>query len=361
MRGRPLTVGLIGCGRAAETLHLPVLERTREVQVVAATDTDAERARRVAKRFGIPRVYADLGSLLEDSGIAAVAICVPVQFHVQTALAALDAGKHVFIEKPLALDLDEVDQLVARVVKVERKVMVGFNLRWHRLVRAARRAVSANAMGRVVVIATTNTTGLHHRYAMPAWRDRRIVGGGVLIEVAVHHFDLLRFLTGAEVDQVFAFIRSERSDDEAATVALQLSNGVIASLAFADRSYDINEIEVYGEAGRLQLDVYRPDGLSVARVLRTPGTVPPRSGPVRTTLAGVPRPGPLARKRGDVVASYQAEWRHFADCVRRDQPTECTLEDGRRTLEVMLAALASAERGRPVRVGEAPRSVSRLT
>ena len=354
----PLRVGLIGCGRAAETLHLPVLKRTPEVKVVAATDVDAERLARVCERFRIPRAYPEASALLGDQAVEAVAICVPVRFHVEAALAALDAGKHVFLEKPLALDLDEVDRLITRTARVPRKVMIGFNLRWHRLVRAARDLLRSHAVGRPVIIRTTNTTGLHHRYALPGWRDRRASGGGVLIEVAVHHFDLLRFLCGAEIEEVFACSRSERSEDEAATVMARMSGGILVALAFADRSHDTNEIEVFGEAGRLRLDVYRLDGLSLAPVLRTPGIVPPRSGPDGGSASGLPRPSALARRSGDVLVSYQSEWRHFAECVQRDQPVDCTVEDGRRALEVMLAALASATSGRPVPVGQAPRAVT---
>jgi Oxidoreductase family, NAD-binding Rossmann fold len=98
----PLRLGVIGCGWVTEARHLPALQRLRGAEIVALSDVDPGRLSKLADLFRIKRRYPLYEQLLADEAVAAVAVCVPAQFHVEVASAALDAGKHVFIEKPLA-------------------------------------------------------------------------------------------------------------------------------------------------------------------------------------------------------------------------------------------------------------------
>src|SRR6185503_8991603 len=106
-----LGLGLIGCGTVARAQHLPVLRRVPELRVVAAMDVDATACRALAAQWSIPRCHATVDALLADPAVEAVAICVPATAHVDVAIAALDARKHVFMEKPIALSLGEADRL----------------------------------------------------------------------------------------------------------------------------------------------------------------------------------------------------------------------------------------------------------
>ena len=101
--------------------------------MVAVADLNPEALHEVSSRFNVSRCVTDYRVLLEDRAIHAIAICVPVPFNFEIALAALDAGKHVFIEKPLTLTLSECDRLLERAAGLPLQVMVGFNIRWHRL------------------------------------------------------------------------------------------------------------------------------------------------------------------------------------------------------------------------------------
>src|SRR6185436_2786222 len=142
----PLRVGLVGCGWVSEVCHLPALRDIREAEVVAVADLDRERAERMAGQYGIARRHTDYRALLDDPRVEAVAVCVPSRSHLEVALAALDAGKHLFIEKPLTADLDDCDRLVERASRSPVKAMVGFNMRWHRLVRQARDLIAGGAL-----------------------------------------------------------------------------------------------------------------------------------------------------------------------------------------------------------------------
>src|SRR5215216_4899013 len=134
----PLRVGIAGCGRVSE-LHLRALAAVDGIEVVAVMDVDGVRARAVASRFGVARVVDDVAALGQAADV--VAVCTPPREHAALAHDALRAGRHVLVEKPLVLDLDEADALSA-AVPPGIVACTGFNLRVHRQVRAARRMLT---------------------------------------------------------------------------------------------------------------------------------------------------------------------------------------------------------------------------
>jgi predicted dehydrogenase len=102
-RSKSVKLGLIGCGNVAENRHLPALQSLQDAEVIAVADTNADRLKRVADKFHVEKRYADFRAPLSDPAVEAATVCVLAQFHVEVALAALDAGRHLFIEKPMAL------------------------------------------------------------------------------------------------------------------------------------------------------------------------------------------------------------------------------------------------------------------
>jgi myo-inositol 2-dehydrogenase/D-chiro-inositol 1-dehydrogenase len=353
-RSPSVSLGLIGCGWVTAEQHLPALRHLPEARVVAVADIKPDQLKRVADRFHIERRYTDFRALLQDRDIEAVAVCTPPRFHVEAALAALEMGKHLFIEKPLALGLDEIDRLMERARESPRiVVMVGFNLRWHRLVRQAREMIRRGEMGRIEVVRTAFTSAMPDEENLPEWRKWRQQGGGVLVDKASHHFDLWRFLLQSDVEEVFATSRSEPFDDVTATVTARLSNGVLVSSVFAEQTGDNHEVEIYGQAGRLHVSCYFFEGLESFPVSRPPGGLGTRLRKMVKTFTLPPGAWRLRQPRGEFAASYRSEWRHFLDAIRRDVPVECTLEDGRRALQMTLAAVESASLGKPVKVAQA--------
>lgn len=357
-RNKSVKLGLIGCGQVTEERHLPALKNLRGVEVVALADINPERVKEVANRFHIGNRYSDYRALLDHPAIEAVAICVPTQFHAEIALAALDAGKHLLIEKPLALNLDESDRLIERAAQSSNKIMVGFNMRWHHLVLQAQEIIRRGTLGQLKSIRSVYT---HYRSRedAPEWTRRREMGGGVVLNEAVHHFDMWRFLLQNEVEQIFAISQSSAQyDDETTTVTARMTNGVLATGVFSLKTSGNNEIEIYGEAGRLYVSCYRFDGLEFFSNAAYPGDIPDRLRKMTHALKELPHTMLRIRQGGDFVASYQAEWHHFIDSIEQDKPPGCTLEDGRRALQVALAVLASASSGQPVQVAWAPRKIT---
>jgi myo-inositol 2-dehydrogenase/D-chiro-inositol 1-dehydrogenase len=349
----PLKLGFIGCGGVAERGHLPALQHLPDADVVALADVNPGRLTKLGERFHIKYRFADFRSLLSDPAIDAVAVCVPPQFHAQVALAALEAGKHLFIEKPLALDLKESDQLIERAARSSVKTMVGFNLRWHRLVQQARTIIQQETFGPIELVRTTLTSNTRYHRNPPEWRKRRETGGGEFFETAVHHFDLWRFLLQTEIDEVSATSRSEHWDDETAVVTARLASGVLAVSAFSTGTAGGNEIQIYGQGGCLSLSLMRFDGLKFIPGKGLAGKMRSRMRTVLNILTDLPRAFFESRRGGDFVASYRVGWQHFVDCIRQGSPVECTLQDGRRALQAALAAIESASHGKSVKVAQA--------
>jgi myo-inositol 2-dehydrogenase/D-chiro-inositol 1-dehydrogenase len=354
----PVRLGIIGCGNVTENRHLPAIESVHDLQVVALADIDHERLNRVADRFGVENRYVDYGALLADPDVTAVAVCAPMQWHGEMAIAALDAGKHVFVEKPLAPSLDEAETLVARAAESPCKVMVGYNLRWHRLVRQAREMIQQGKLGRIELAVATFTSGTRYKRDILEWKKRRALGGGVLMEFATHYFDLWRFLLDTEVEEVFATTRSDEWDDVSGTLTARLTDGVLATAYFSEWTSERNEVHIYGQAGSLHLSLYRFDGLEFVPLFTAPGQIRGRLSRGAQSLRHLPMATAHFRRGGDYYASFIGQWRHFAGSIREDVPMECTLHDGRRALQVALAAAQSASTGEPVRVEEAHREIS---
>jgi predicted dehydrogenase len=348
--GRP-SVGVVGCGSVATVAHLPAL-RALGVPVAAVADTDAERAARAARSHGVERRYATSGELLADPAVDVVAVCVPPEHHVEVALAALAAGKHVLLEKPVALDLDDAQRLVSAASGSGCVVRVGFNSRFHRRVRAARELVRSGALGKLEIVRTAMSNP--PAAADGGWRDARGLGGGALADLASHHFDLWRFFAG-EVEEVSAMTVSGAGDEVAAAAAGTTAAGVLLSSTFSQRTVAAHEVELLGTEGRLALSLYRFAPLEVEPVGASPGGVGNRVRAATAVLRTLP--GALARARlgGDFRESYRLEWEHFLRAVGGEGSEEGTLEDGVRALELLLAAAESARTGRALRPSEAPR------
>jgi myo-inositol 2-dehydrogenase/D-chiro-inositol 1-dehydrogenase len=255
----------------------------------------------------------------------------------------------VWIDPPDGLSLAECDALIERAERADRTVIVGFHMRWHRLVRQARDIVRSGRLGTIQTIrAVWNSP--RDDDTLPEWRRHRALGGGALVEVATDHFDLWRYLLGSEIDELFAISLGHRWEDEAAVVAGRMASGVLVSAVLSERANHDLEIEICGKAGRLRVACIRFDGLEYYPTATLPSAPSARLGRIVHFLRELPRALPRVRRAGDYRASYRDQWRHFVDCIRSGAPVACTLEDGRRALAAMLAAEESTVTKRPVAV-----------
>ncbi len=329
-----LRLGIVGCGAVTERHHLPALKRVGEIQVVALADQDRSRLQRLGREDQAR--YTNYRELIEDDKVDAVAVCLPPQLHTEASLLALEKGKHLFIEKPLALNLANCDQLLdAGKRDPSRKVMVGFNLRWHRLVRKTREIIKRHELGTITRVRTVFTGRIQSAATGGAWRNSPATGGGVIFDLGVHHFDLVRFLLGTEMEEVQA---STASSEKAATVMLSMSDGAQVVCGFAEGTAENQGFEIHGERAWLRVSCYRADGLERFRADEEAGAINSRLRAAANTVLNLPRTLLQARHGGEYAASYVAEWKHFAAAVLRGKPAEADLLAGKRALEIALIA-----------------------
>ncbi len=355
---RPLGLAVVGCGAVLERCHLPVLQTLKGIEVVALVDTEVDRVNQVADALNVQRRYRDYRAMLADAPVDIVAVCAPPQYHAEIGLAVLDAGKHLFMEKPLALCLDDADRLVDRAAASPAKALVGFNLRWHRLVRDAQRVVADDGVGTLETMHTTFTSRTGFVMQGSEWRRRHGLGGEVLLDLGIHHFDLWRLLLRSEVDQIVAYRSAPDSEVECGTVSAVMANGALVTSSFSHGLSDANEVEICGRKGRLQFSCYRSGSFRVYEHSAPQGGMRGRLSAMIGVLKGTPHIASQWRRGGDMSASYRSEWQHFIDAIQNDTPVHGSFEDGRSALQVALAAVESAERGQPLRVARTARAMT---
>lgn len=338
-------LGIIGCGRATTGLHLPALAGVTGMRVVAVTDADPAAAARAAGMVPGSVIEADADALLRRDDVDAVAVCVPVSAHAELACRVLEAGKPLFVEKPLALTVAECDAVIAAAASSGQFAAVGFHARQHRFIASALASRAREAIGALECVRTVLTSSWQ---TLPPWRCTRATGGGALLEMATHHFDLWAHLGGARVASVHAVSRSGEWEDETATVHATLANGVLATGFFSVRTTQRNTIELCGRTGALTLDLYRFDGMQAATTATIPGDPPSRLAALREFASELPRGLAGMRRGGEWAATYRTTWEAFRDAVR-GQPTRlATLPDGRAATAVARAAIRSLETGTTV-------------
>ncbi|WP_420455810.1 Gfo/Idh/MocA family protein [Rubrivirga sp.] len=330
-------IGLIGCGHIAQVAHLPALRRLPGVEVVAVADPGAGA---IAAETGAAQ-FADAEALLAGSDAEAVVIATPTATHADLAVAAFAAGRHVYLEKPIALDVADG----RRVVEARRRAgtvgRVGFNFRFNSQVEAARAALAEGRVGEVVAVRTVFSVPPQER---AGWRGVPGQGGHVLLDVASHHVDLVRHLLADEVVRAFATTRSLRAEADHATLALETAGGVGVQTFVSLGSADEFRLDVYGTAGRLTVDrTGAPDAeITEATFDRA------RARRIRRALGHLD-PRFLLRSPGH-APSFERALGAFVGAVRGERTPGATLDDGLATLAVVEAALDSARTGRPVDV-----------
>jgi len=341
-----IQAAIVGLGTWGQHLVSAVQGKSDAIRFTAGATRTPQKAADFCRAHGI-RLVSNFDELLKEGSIDAVVLATPHSTHAEQIAAAAEAGKHVFVEKPLALTLDDADRVAARAAAAGVCAMVGFNTRWHAQVRRARAAIASGAIGAVDALAS-RLTSFHA--SVPDWQRTRASGGGVLLELAIHHVDLWRYLTGQEVDEVMAYTRSGEREDESATLVARFVDGALATAVVAERTSRSNDVDIFGRAASISLALYRFDGYATADAGSVAGEGRARLRAALDTARALPRAVRDARGGGAWRTTYADEWRHFAAAIRDGAPVEATLDDGRRALAVVLAAIESATTGRTVKV-----------
>ena len=318
--------------------------------MVALADADPERLRVLASMCHGAVGFADYRELIADPSVDVVAVCVPATLHAPIGAAALRAGKHLFVEKPLALTPTDCDLLVREGRAAEGRGVrsaVGFNLRSHRLVEQARQLVQSGRLGDIELLRTVWTADWSGR-SRPAWHADRSRGGGALLEIGSHLVDLWRFLLNSEVEVVQALSRSIAFDDQTVVLEARMQSGALVSAATSQSSASHNVIEVFGSHGSLRLSCYHADSLEFCPTTGATHGAWRRIGPLLQRALRLPSAFSAARQGGDFRASYTRQWERILLGIHTGAAVPASLEDGRQAAWVVCAALQSIADGSPM-------------
>jgi myo-inositol 2-dehydrogenase/D-chiro-inositol 1-dehydrogenase len=338
-------VAILGAGFIAD-IHLESYRRfVPDAEVTAVFSRTGERARQVAAHWNIPHWFTDIEALIADAPCDVVDICLPNFLHHRATLAAARAGKHVIIEKPLCLTLEEADEMIAVCREHGRKLMYAEELCFAPKYERVRALVNDGALGDIYMLKQLEKHSGPHS---PWFWDVAQSGGGVLMDMGCHAFAWFRWMLGGNpvVRSVYATMDTVRhkdrtaGEDNAVTI-VEFDGGVIglAEDGWAKPGGMDDRIEVYGSRGVSFADLFR--GNSAATYSETGyGYAAEKAG---TTQGWTYTMFEEAFNQG-----YPHELAHFIACVREDTAPLVTGEDGRAVLEIIYAAYASAGTGAKV-------------
>ncbi len=340
-----IKIGLIGCGWFAQAVHLPILRRLPGVEFAALVEPEPSRRQAASRCAPAAVAYADYRDLLKMRGLDAVIVSVPTALHAEVAIAAMQEGKPVYLEKPIATSLEEADKVVSVWKRSGVVGMVGFNYRFNALHEAARCHIYAGRLGRLVEVRSVFSTPPRD---MPAWKQHRSTGGGVLLDLASHHIDLIRFLFQQEIQAVQADIDSCRTAQDTASLVLQLTDGLKVRSSFSLCTQDEDRFEIDGQTGSVTVDRYR----SLSVEISTRNRQSTRVGRFAHILTAPSQAYYVWQKWRSPwnEPSYRRSLQAFVSAVQGQQVASPDLMDGYRSLEVIEAAEESAKTGRVVDV-----------
>ncbi len=336
-----LRAALIGCGNIGAGGHLPAYALIPEVELVAVCDAVETLAHTAAERSGAT-AYTDYRQLLEREDIAMVDVCLPTYLHAPVTIAALEAGKHVLCEKPMAHTLEAAEAMIEAAEKAGVKLMIGQVRRFDHRYVSIKEQIDGGKVGRPVFIRRAERQFLPFPSEAWQWDPRR--GGGVILDIGVHVTDLFRWYFGQEAVEVYAIAKSVR---QAAREAGSYDHAMITckfdggGVGFAEASWAYPQ----GFGGTLyaQLDV-----------VGTEGKVQYADKDTNPMLVYTPEKGHelprYFRFMSTTEYAFEEEIRHFVRCVIEDQQPLISPQDARAALEMALAAQRSAETGEPVRL-----------
>ncbi len=333
-----LKLGIIGAGRIGKVHGESVMRFVKGATVKAIADpfmNDATRA--WAKELGIAECYEDYKKILSDPEIGAVLICSSTDTHSPISLEAIAAGKHVFCEKPIDHDVEKIKAVVEALKGSKLKYQVGFNRRFDHNFRAAREAVKAGKIGEL------NTLSITSRDPAAPPVDYIKVSGGIFLDMTIHDFDMVRFISGDEVEEVYASgavlvdpAIAKAGDIDTAIVNLKLSGGAIAVINNCRRAaygYD-QRLEAFGALGQVEV------------MNDTDSTT------VLSNADGVTKEKPKYFFLERYMAAYTAEIEAFVRAVENDTDVEVGVDDGLQPVLIGLAATRSVKENRPVKIAE---------
>lgn len=325
--------GVIGTGWVAQVFHLPILTRLDDVEIVAVCDRDKSRVTTVAERFNVSRSYTDYDEMLQKEDLHGVIVSTPTDLHKPIAIAALEAGRHVFVEKPIARFHEEAVSIAESAKKNKRHVMVGMNNRFRPDTMILKSFIENGELGKIFYI---KSGWLKKLSSNNPWITRKEkAGGGVFLDIGIVLLDLVLWMTGfPDIGRVTAKMYKHRtkSVEDSCIVFLELKQSVSVALEVSwslPSAEDFFYCNFFGSGGSAMINPLR-----ILKELH--GSV------VNVTPTKTETPQNLFRK------SYENELRHFVGAVRGLHPVISTADEAVHRMKIVDAIYKSAQKGKEI-------------
>ncbi|WP_088103256.1 Gfo/Idh/MocA family protein [Halalkalibacter urbisdiaboli] len=331
-----LRVGVIGCGSIAKHRHLPEYAQNENTEIIAVCDLVEERVLAFASEYGV-LAYTSYEELLANPEIDAVSVCTPNYLHASISIAALQAGKHVLCEKPVATSKEDAEQMIQAAKMANKKLMIAHNQRFVPSHQKARQLIANGELGKIYSFRTAFGHGGPEGWSADgkeSWffkKDQAFIGA--MGDLGVHKTDLLRFILGEEFVEVGAFVETsakENTDvDDTAVCVLKTEGGIVGTLA-ASWSYvskEDNSTIIYAEKAIVRLEDDPTNSLVIQ--YQTGEVVKYELGGIQTNDSG-------GQTNTQVID-------RFVEAVIENKNPAVSGEEGMRSLQVVLAALESNE------------------
>ena len=330
---RKIKWGVIGCGGIADRRTLPGMMLSDIAELVAVMDVNPDFAEKCKEKYGAKYAFTTHEELLAIDEIEAVYIASPVFCHKEQALAAAKAGKHILLEKPMGLTVADSEEIIEACDAAGVKLGVGFMMRFHAYHQAMKQLIADGKIGDIVSMRAQFSCW--YPEMANCWRqDKKLSGGGALMDLGIHCIDLLQYISGLEAVECFGFAQNQTfnySADDSASVIMKMSNG---ALAYVDVNFNIPDA-----AGSAPLEFYGTKGSIIA------------SGTLSQVMSGSVKVLACPEAKG-----YDAQQDH-----NLVEPIELTIEEGNMyTLELDAFANAIINDTEPPVSGKGTLSVQKI-
>ncbi len=341
--------GIIGCGGIARRRTIPGLVKAENAELVAVMDTNEAFAKEVAAEYGVKYAFSDMESLLALDEVDAVYIATPVFCHKEQVFAAADHGKHILLEKPMALTSEGAEEIKKYCDEKGVRLSIGFMMRFHAYHEEAKRLISEGVIGDVVSI--RSQFSCWYPDIPGVWRqDKAKSGGGALVDMGVHCIDLAQYITGLRAKEIAAFCQTQTfsySVDDCATVLMKMDNG---ALCVIESNFNIpddavtGKIEIYGTKGSIRADgTLGQEEVGTVQVFRSDDTKGYDAAQERIEIV----PMEINVPTGNM---YTKEVTYFGEAILNGTPSPASAEDAIFVQKIVEAAYRSSDEKRFVTV-----------
>ena len=336
-----LGFGIIGIGNIS-AFHVKCVQQIENCELIAVCSRSEEKAKKASQKYNVP-YYSNFVELINRDDIDVVSICTPSGMHLDPALAAAQAGKHVIVEKPIEITLERADQVINACQIANVKLAVIFQNRFGEAVQRLRKAVQQGQLGKLILgDACVKWHRSQEYYDTGGWRGTlKGDGGGALINQSIHTIDLLQWIMGP-VKTVYGKVGTFTHRIEGEDLGLALLTFENSAMGVIEGSTSIypgfpERLEIHGEKGTVVLEGGKIKTWEIQGVKQKPDE-----------LESAEKTGGASDPMAISIEGHLAQYQDFIDAIHEDREPLVNGIEGRKALEIVLAIYRSSQEGKPI-------------